>query len=108
MTYMRAWQEEFEHEEALAEIAGVLNAQHARLIDIAARAQREGGWFGEGIHSFAHWLTIHPRRLSCPGEEDRDDRRPRRRLPTADRCLPARRTVARPGLCSGRQGTVMG
>ena len=45
---MRTWQDEFEHEEALAEVAGVLNAQHARVIDIAARAQREGGWFGEG------------------------------------------------------------
>jgi hypothetical protein len=56
---MRTWQEEFGHEEQLAEIAGILNAQHARLVDVAARALREGGWFGEGIHSFPHWLTIH-------------------------------------------------
>jgi len=50
---------EFELEDELADIAGVLNVQHARLVDVAARARRDGGWFGEGIHSIAHWLTIH-------------------------------------------------
>ena len=63
---MARWADEFEHEEQLAEIAGILNAQHARLVAVAARALRDGGWFGEGIHSFQHWLTIH---LGvCPGQ----------------------------------------
>jgi 5-methylcytosine-specific restriction endonuclease McrA len=56
---MATWSEEFEHEVQLAEIAGILNAQHARVVDVAARAFRDGGWFGEGIHSFQHWLTIN-------------------------------------------------
>src|SRR4051794_7492437 len=51
--------DEFEHENVLAEIAGVLNAQHARLIAVAARALADGRWCGEGIQSFNHWLTIH-------------------------------------------------
>ncbi len=58
-TVMTASTGEFELEDELADIAGVLNVQHARLVDVAARAQRDGGWFGEGIHSIAHWLTIH-------------------------------------------------
>ena len=56
---MRTLSEEFEYEDQLAEIAGGLNALHARAIGVAARAEREGGWFGEGIHSIQHWLTIH-------------------------------------------------
>ena len=52
MRRMAHWADEFEHEEQLAEIAGILNAQHARLVAVAARALRDGGWFGEGIHSF--------------------------------------------------------
>ena len=56
---MAASTAEFELEDELADIAGVLNVQHARLVDVAARARRDGGWFGEGIHSIAHWLTIH-------------------------------------------------
>lgn len=51
--------DEFEHENLLAEIAGILNAQHARLIGVAARALADGRWCGEGIQSFNHWLTIH-------------------------------------------------
>ena len=39
--------QEFEHEDQLAEIAGILNAQHARLVEVAALAQRDGRWFGE-------------------------------------------------------------
>ena len=49
----------FEHEEQLADVAGVLNVTHARLVDVAARAKRDGGWVGEGIQSLNHWLTIH-------------------------------------------------
>jgi hypothetical protein len=51
--------EPFAYEDELAEVAGIVNAQHARLVRVAARAQRDGGWFGEGIHSIRHWLTIH-------------------------------------------------
>ena len=36
---------EFEHEAELADIAGALDVQHARLVDAAARAQRDGGWY---------------------------------------------------------------
>ena len=50
--------EYFEPEVQLAEIAGILNAQHARLVGVAARALRGGNWCGEGIQSFTHWLTI--------------------------------------------------
>lgn len=48
-----------DHEAELAGIAGILNDQHARLVRAVARAERDGGWIGEGIHSVAHWLTIH-------------------------------------------------
>ena len=51
--------EEFHFENSLAELAGGLNLQHARIVRVVAQAQRHGGWFGEGIHSVAHWLTIH-------------------------------------------------
>lgn len=42
----------------LAEVAGVLNAQHARLVRLTASAIASGGWFGCGIHTPAQWLTI--------------------------------------------------
>jgi 5-methylcytosine-specific restriction endonuclease McrA len=51
--------DEFQLEERLAEVAGALNVHHADLVLLAARAQRDGGWIGEGIHSLPHWLTIH-------------------------------------------------
>jgi len=51
--------DEFRHENELAEIAGILNAQHARLVAVAARVLADGRWCGEGIQSFNHWLTIH-------------------------------------------------
>jgi hypothetical protein len=37
----------------------VLNVAHARLVDVAARAKRDGGWVGDGIQSLNHWLAIH-------------------------------------------------
>src|SRR3954447_25809340 len=51
--------DEFQHESELAEIAGILNAQHCRLVGVAARALADGRWCGEGIQSFHHWLAIH-------------------------------------------------
>jgi len=56
---MGSARDEFELEERVAEVAGVLNAQHAVLVRLTARAQGDGGWVGEGIHSLPHWLTIH-------------------------------------------------
>jgi hypothetical protein len=56
---MRTAAEEVQLEQGLAEVAGIVNAQHARLVSLAAQARREGGWMGEGIHSLPHWLTIH-------------------------------------------------
>lgn len=41
-----------------AVVAGRLNAEHARLVDLAVRAAADGGWAGAGIHSLPHWLTI--------------------------------------------------
>lgn len=46
-------------EDQLADVAGHLNVLHARWVDISVRADAEGGWQGEGIHSVEHWLTIH-------------------------------------------------
>src|SRR5918994_337443 len=48
-----------EHEAQLADAAGVLNVAHARAVDVAAGAKRDGGWVGEGIQSLNHWLVIH-------------------------------------------------
>jgi len=45
-------------EDELADVAGQLNVQHARLVRIVNRAQRDGGWVGYGFHSIPHWLTI--------------------------------------------------
>ena len=45
-------------ETELAELVGILNAQHARLVRLTARAVASGEWFGCGIHTPAQWLTI--------------------------------------------------
>jgi hypothetical protein len=45
--------DKFRHENELAEIAGILNAQHARLVGVAAGALADGRWGGEGIQSDA-------------------------------------------------------
>lgn len=41
----------------LADVAGILNAQHARLVEIVARALETGEWSGSGIHSPTQWLA---------------------------------------------------
>ena len=56
---MRAPGEYLEHEERLADAAGVLNVAHARAVEVASRAKRDGGWVGEGIQSLNQWLVIH-------------------------------------------------
>src|ERR671912_2243882 len=55
----RAPDEYLEHEERLADAAGVLNVAHARAVEVASRAKRDGGWVGEGIQSLNQWLVIH-------------------------------------------------
>ena len=55
----RAPGEYLEHEERLADAAGVLNVAHARAVEVASRAKRDGGWVGEGIQSLNQWLVIH-------------------------------------------------
>ena len=44
-------------ESGLADVAGVLNVQHARLSRIVERALVDDEWQGEGIHSPAQWLA---------------------------------------------------
>lgn len=44
-------------ESVLADVAGVLNVQHARLSRIVERALVDDEWQGEGIHSPAQWLA---------------------------------------------------
>ena len=41
-------------EDELAEVAGHLDVQHARWVEVTARAAADGGWHGEGIHSIEH------------------------------------------------------
>jgi hypothetical protein len=57
-TVMKSAAVEIDVEEELADIAGHLNVQHARLVRIVSRAGRDGGWVGYGIQSIRHWLTI--------------------------------------------------
>ncbi len=45
-------------EDLVAEVAGHLNAQHARLVRITAAAEHDGSWFGVGFLSITHWLTL--------------------------------------------------
>ena len=51
--------ESLDAEYRLAEVAGHLNVQHARLVEVVADAQRDGSWQGHRIHTPAQWLTIH-------------------------------------------------
>ncbi len=43
-----------------------MNAVQYRFIKLLAEFDENGGWRGDGIHSFAHWLNwkmVGPRRM---------------------------------------------
>lgn len=40
----------------LAELVGILNATHGRIVEVVGRALEQDLWQGWGIHSPAHWL----------------------------------------------------
>ncbi len=44
-------------ESELAQLTGVLNAVHGKIVTVMARALTEDLWPGYGIHSPAHWLA---------------------------------------------------
>lgn len=44
-------------DDEIAEIAGLLNAQHGRLVGLVTRALETDGWQAHGIHSPAQWLA---------------------------------------------------
>lgn len=44
-------------DDELAEIAGVLNAQHGRLVEVVERALQRDEWQQSGVHSPAQWLA---------------------------------------------------
>ena len=46
-----------ELEAAVAEVCGVLNAAHARLVSLVADALATDAWHGWGIHSPAQWVA---------------------------------------------------
>ena len=46
-----------ELEAAVAEVCGVLNAAHARLVALVADALATDAWHGWGIHSPAQWVA---------------------------------------------------
>ena len=95
-------------EDLVAEVAGHLNAQHARLVRITAAAERDGSWFGVGFLSITHWLTL--RAGVAPGRAKQIVTIARRvdELPGADGGIRTRRAVARSGLRGGRQGSGVG
>lgn len=45
-------------EDELAVVAGVVNAQQARIVELTVRALADDDWQGAGTLSPAHWLTI--------------------------------------------------
>src|SRR5262245_44485805 len=45
-------------EAEIAEVSGILNVAHARLVALAGEAIDRGLWKGVGIRSVEHWLTL--------------------------------------------------
>lgn len=43
-------------EDELAELTGVVNSAHGRMVELVARALDEGLWAQEGLHTPVHWL----------------------------------------------------
>jgi len=55
-----------ELETEILTLAGQMNAVQYRFIKLLAEFDENGGWRGDGIHSFAHWLNwkmVGPRRM---------------------------------------------
>ena len=46
-------------EAEVAEVAGVLNAAHGRLVELTAELIETDAWRGHGIASVEHWLVWH-------------------------------------------------
>lgn len=46
-------------EAEVAEVAGVLNAAHGRLVELTAELIETEGWRGHGVVSVEHWLVWH-------------------------------------------------
>ncbi len=43
----------------IEELAAQINAATAELVQLSAEYDDVGGWFGVGLRSCAHWLSIH-------------------------------------------------